>query len=222
MQLEIACFNVASALLAAEAGADRIELCAKMKVGGITPTLDDFLSVKEQVAIPIYVMIRPRGGDFVYAEEEFETMQEQLLRFRKVGADGFVFGVLDEKNQVAVSDCKELLALANGVPCTFHRAIDRAENIQKAFEEIIALGFESVLSSGGMNSVRDGLETLVKLQEQYGNDIDLMPGGGVRSANIAEIGKKLQTRWLHSSGIVSGQLADFDEIRAMKSYSTSS
>lgn len=216
MHLEIACFNVESALLAAEAGVDRIELCANIEAGGTTPDLRDFLSVKSQVSIPIYVMIRPRGGKFSYTQEELSTMQEQLFQLKKAGADGFVFGILDKMHQIAINDCERLLALADGIPCTFHRAIDRTQNIEKAFDTLIKLGFQTVLTSGGANSVQEGLSSLTKLQKKYGNFINIMPGGGIRSVNISKITQKLQTKWLHSSGIVGGQVADLNEMKAMR------
>ena len=95
--LEIACFDKESAIIAAKAGADRIEFCAGLDVGGITPSLQDFLELKKEIAIPIFVMIRARGGNFCYNNEEFQLMKNQLLEFKKEGADGFVFGILDEK-----------------------------------------------------------------------------------------------------------------------------
>ena len=125
--LEIACFNAPSAVVAAAAGADRIELCADRSVGGITPPLSDLEALRPQVKIPVMIMIRPRGGGFVYSDEEFIEMKGDIERVRGL-ADGFVFGVLKEEGGVVKVDEErnlELVKLASPLPCTFHRAIDR-------------------------------------------------------------------------------------------------
>lgn len=221
MQLEIACFNVQSALTAA-VGADRIELCAAMHLGGITPSLDNFLVIRKEISLPIYVMLRPRGGNFTCTVAELEQMKTSLLQFKENGADGFVFGVLNDKKEVDTTACAQLLAMSGETPCTFHRAIDRTENLEKSLQTIIGLGFKTVLSSGGAKNALAGMGVLAKLQEKYGNTIAIMPGGGVRAANIATIRQNLQTKWIHSSGVVTGEKADFNEVCAMKNYLTSS
>ncbi|KFY61890.1 hypothetical protein V496_04817, partial [Pseudogymnoascus sp. VKM F-4515 (FW-2607)] len=137
--LEIACFNAPSALIAAGAGADRIELCADRSVGGTTPALSDLEAIKaQQVEIPVMVMIRPRGGDFEYSDEEFAQMKEEMKRFRGL-ADGFVFGILKEEGGEVVVDGErnsELVELARPLPCTFHRAVDAASDYQAAVREV--------------------------------------------------------------------------------------
>lgn len=214
--LEIACFNNKSALLAAKAGADRIEFCAGFEVGGTTPSLHDFIDLKKEITIPIFVMIRTRGGDFCYSDEEFQEMKRQLLEFKKNGADGFVFGILDENLEVNFIKNKELVELADGIPCTFHRAFDRVKDYHKSLEEIINCGFKTILTSGTKSNVLEGKEILKTLTELSNKRIDILCGGGLRSTNISEIKNFTRAKNFHSSGIVHGVLPDAEEIKKMK------
>lgn len=216
MLLEVACFNLQSAQIAAKAGADRIEFCTAMELGGTTPSLDDFKTLKEQIQVPVYIMLRPRGGNFQYTKEELQLMEQSLVAFRKAGADGFVFGILDASGKVDEESCKQLIFLATGLPCTFHRAIDRAADIQVALETIIALGFQTVLSSGGAASALQGIKTLAKWQQNFGTQIDIMPAGGIRAANVTVIQECIQPKWVHSSGILQGEIANLHELRKTK------
>lgn len=216
MLLEVACFNLQSAQIAAKAGADRIEFCTAMELGGTTPSLDDFKTLKEQIQAPVYIMLRPRGGNFQYTKEELQLMEQSLVAFRQAGADGFVFGILDASGKIDKKYCKRLVSLAEGMPCTFHRAIDRAADIHTALETIIALGFQTVLSSGGAASALQGIETLAKWQQNFGTQIDIMPAGGIRAANVAVIQKCVQSKWVHSSGILQGEIANLHELQKTK------
>lgn len=215
--LEIACFNKESALIASRAGADRIEFCAGFEVGGTTPSLHDYMELKKEITIPIFVMIRTRGGDFFYNNEEFQQMKNQLLEFKKVGADGFVFGILDENSEVNIAHNKELVELADGIPCTFHRAFDRVKDYHKSLEEIIKCGFKTILTSGTKSNVTEGKEILKNIVELANNRIDILCGGGLRSFNITEIKNYTQAKSFHSSGILNGKMPDFDEIVSLKS-----
>ena len=215
--LEIACFNKESALLASRAGADRIEFCAGFEVGGTTPSLHDYMELKKEITIPIFVMIRTRGGDFCYNNEEFQKMKNQLLEFKKVGADGFVFGILDGNLEVNFIQNKELVELADGIPCTFHRAFDRVKDYHKSLEEIINCGFKTILTSGTKSNVSEGKEILKTLVELSNERIDILCGGGLRSTNISEIKNYTKAKNFHSSGIVNGILPDAEEIKKMKS-----
>lgn len=220
--LEIACFNKESALIAAEAGADRVELCACMELGGITPSVEDFVEIKKQIDIPIFVMIRPRGGNFFYTKAEIGQIFTSFDDFKKVGADGFVFGALDARGQIEETLCKKMLQKAEDLPCTFHRAIDDVPEIDKAVEKLIELGFATILSSGGRTSALEGLATLKELQEKYGKFINIMPGGSIRADNVTEVHASLQTSWIHSSAILEGQVVDKEEVSLLKDYLTSS
>ena len=215
--LEIACFDIESAIIAAKAGADRIEFCAGLDVGGITPSLQDFLELKKEIAIPVFVMIRARGGNFCYNNEEFQQMKNQLLEFKKEGVDGFVFGILDEKSEVNLVQNKELVALAEGLPCTFHRAFDRVKDYHKSIEEIIKCGFKTILTSGTKSNVSEGKEILKTLIKISNKRIDILCGGGLRSTNISEIKNYTKAKNFHSSGIVNGILPDAEEVKKMKS-----
>lgn len=215
--LEIACFNAPSAIIAARAGADRIELCADRSVGGTTPALSDLEAIKPEVKIPVMVMIRPRGGDFVYSDEEFARMKEDVGRFMGL-ADGFVFGILKEEGGEVVVDGQrnsELVELARPLPCTFHRAVDAASDYQGAVREVAKCGFRTVLTSGGIQGdVVGGYGNLPAFGE---GELVIMPGGGVRAAVLEVLVKETNCRWFHSSGIVGeGEVVSGEEVRAMK------
>lgn len=215
--LEIACFNKESALIAANAGADRIEFCAGFEVGGTTPSLQDFIELKKEISIPVFVMIRIRGGNFCYSDEEFLLMKKQLSDFKKAGADGFVFGILDDNSEVNIVQNKELVSLADEVPCTFHRAFDRVSDYRKSLEDVINCGFKTILTSGTKSNVSEGKEILKELVAISGNRIDILCGGGLRAANALEIKNYTKVKNFHSSGIVVGILPDAEEIKNIKS-----
>lgn len=215
--LEIACFNAPSAVVAAAAGADRIELCADRSVGGITPPLSDLEALRPQVKIPVMIMIRPRGGGFVYSDEEFIEMKGDIERVRGL-ADGFVFGVLKEEGGVVKVDEErnlELVKLASPLPCTFHRAIDATSDYQSAVREVAACGFKTVLTSGGIQG--DVLGGYGNLPDFGEGELVIMPGGGVRTAVLEVLVRETGCRWYHSSGIVGeGEVVSEEEVRAMK------
>lgn len=219
MKLEIACFNVSSALIALSSKVDRIEFCADFSAGGITPNVADFLLLKStSFAVPIYVMIRPRGGNFVYTETEFLQMKQQLLAFKEAGADGFVFGILKEDHSIDMEQNQELISLAAGVPCTFHRAFDLVQNGKESLEQLIELGFTTVLTSGLHKNVMEGALVLKELIKQADNRIEILCGGGLRSSNIQELIKITEAKAFHSSAITSDSLlADVVEIEKLLS-----
>ena len=123
-KIEIACFNLESALIAQKAGADRVELCADMLVGGTTPIIETIQQARKHLTIDLYVMIRTRGGNFVYSGAEFEQMKSEIEAIKKLGVNGFVFGILKDDNTINIEQNKVLVELANPFPCTFHRAFD--------------------------------------------------------------------------------------------------
>ena len=216
-QLEIACFNLESALIAQNNGADRIEFCIDMEVGGTTPGLETVKEARKQLHIPLYVMIRPRGGDFVYSETEFEQMKSEILQFKTIQPDGFVFGILKEDASLNKQQNTELVALANPLPCTFHRAFDVVGDVFRSLEDIIDCGFKTILTSGQGKDVMEGLAVLSALNEKAGSRITIMPGGGLRSSNCREVKAKTNTGFYHSSAITDGsETADGDEVRRLK------
>jgi copper homeostasis protein len=214
--LEISCFNAKSAFIASTAGADRIELCDDRAAGGTTPKLSDLESIKAKIKIPVMVMIRPRGGDFVYTDAEFNQMKTDIARFKHV-TDGFVFGVLKEHRGVKTVDMErssELVQLASPLPCTFHRAVDETTNFLKAAKDVALCGFKTLLTSGGEGSLLTGYENLPNFSDE---ELIIMPGGGVRSGILNVLLQETCCAWFHSSAITDdGQIASAEEITLMK------
>lgn len=200
-KLEIACFNLTSAVIAQENGADRVELCAGIEVGGTTPDFEITKKVRELIDIDLNVMIRPRGGNFVYSDAEFEQMKLEIIEFKKLNVNGFVFGILNEDNSINTIQNTELVNLAKPFPCTFHRAFDEVSNVFQSLEEIIEYGFQTILTSGQGKNVVDGVNRLSELVSKANNRIIIMPGGGLRSNNINFIVQKTKATFYHSSAI---------------------
>lgn len=215
--LEIACFEITSAETALRSMADRIEFCADLSAGGTTPDFYEFLHLKRTFSKPVYVMIRPKGGPFYYSETEFLEMKNSIISFGEAGADGFVFGILTPQNEIDVLKNAELITLAAGIPCSFHRAVDRTANLDRSVESLIKLGFRTVLTSGGKSSALEGKENLKNLVSNYSNDIEILVGGGVRSENVAEIKEFTGAKSFHSSAIPKyDTFASADEIKRIK------
>jgi copper homeostasis protein len=211
--LEIACFNSSSPIAAARAGADRIELCADYAAGGVTPSLSTLQDVRKATTVPINIMIRPRGGDFNYSNEEFQQMKDEIEMF-KASASGFVFGILDLSNRVDKARNRELVEKAAPIPCTFHRAIDEVEELEEAVEDVIQCGFKNILTSGGMPIALKGAERVGRLQDMFGSRISLILGGGVRSNNVQELKRRTGVHWLHSAAITRpGENVDKEEVK---------
>ena len=217
-KIEIACFNVESALIAQKAGADRVELCEDISVGGTTPTIETIQQARENLTIDLYVMIRPRGGNFVYSDSEFEKMKSEIEIIKKLGVNGFVFGILKEDDTtINIEQNKALVDLAKSFPCTFHRAFDKVSNYEKALEDVISCGFSTILTSGTFPNVMEGKEVLKQLVIQANNRIEIMPGGGLRSTNISELNETVKANWYHSSAITDGsEVANPEEIIQLK------
>jgi copper homeostasis protein len=216
-KLEIACFNVDSAVIAELGGADRIELCDDMEQGGTTPSIDTILKVCDTSSLDVYVMIRPRGGDFVYSTEEFEEMKQSISYLKNKGMNGFVFGIVHPDKTVDAIRNKELVELAKPLPCTFHRAFDQVPDPLIALEDVIACGFKNILTSGNYPTALKGINDLEHLIEKAAGRITIMPGGGVRSGNIMALKEKLNTTFFHSSAITDhSEFAELSEVRALK------
>lgn len=215
--LEIACFNLESAIAAQQYGADRIELCDNMSEGGTTPDIEIARKVRAELRIKMNVMIRPRGGDFVYNDAEFEQMKSEILQFKKINVDGFVFGILNEKNSLDQIRNHDLVTLASPVPCTFHRAFDVVSNVYESLELVIDCGFKTILTSGQGKNVMEGIEVLKSLVERANERIVIMPGGGLRSSNIGILDEKVNAYFYHSSAITDfGEMANGNEIEKIK------
>ncbi|KAF2333066.1 copper homeostasis protein CutC [Flavobacterium daemonense] len=218
-QLEIACFNYESALIAQENGADRIELCENMELGGTTPNSILVVKVRESVNIKMHVIIRPRGGDFVYSDEELTEMKQDIKQYKKLGVDGFVFGILKANGKINKRQNRELVHLAHPLSCTFHRAFDVVESLEKGLEDVIDCGFKTILTSGKARNVEEGIFDLELLQKLAKDRIEIMPGGGLRSSNIKLLQDKLQPTFYHSSAITDkSETANPEEIKELRNF----
>lgn len=199
MLIEIAVFNIQSALLAAAAGADRLELCENPGEGGTTPSYGTLKVVREKITIPVFPIIRPRGGDFLYSDDEFIVMKKDVELCRQLGFEGVVIGLLNADGKVDALRTKELVETAYPMEVTFHRAFDRAADPFEAMETIITCGCQRILTSGQVPNACDAQDLLAKLITQAGDRIIIMPGSGVRSSNSAAIAKSTGAFELHSS-----------------------
>ncbi|MBL1407721.1 copper homeostasis protein CutC [Sphingobacterium faecale] len=216
-KIEIASFNRRAALIAQENGADRIEFCAGMEVGGTTPDIDDVITLRKELDIDLNVMIRPRGGDFVYSADEFEQMKRALIRLKEQHVDGFVFGILNRDNTMNKDQNKELVELASPLPCTFHRAFDDVVDMDVALEDVISCGFTTILTSGCEPDVMMGLTNLKHLVHRAEGRIVIMPGGGLRSTNVEQVLRETAAVYFHSSAITDGgNTAVAQEVRELK------
>ena len=215
-KLEIACFNIEAARIAQDNGADRVEFCSEMLLGGTSPDVEETEIVRGLLHIKLHVMVRPRGGNFVYTAEEFSKMRSDITRYNNLGVDGFVFGLLDHKGKIDIQRNKELVELAAGKPCTFHRAFDEVPDSDQALEEVISCGFKTVLTSGCAPNVDMGIDVLSQLVKQGQNRITIMPGGGLRSSNIEHILKRTGATYFHSSAITdNSETAVAEEVQAL-------
>ena len=218
-KLEIACFNLESALIAQQNGADRVEFCSRIEVGGTTPSVEMIKQARDILNIDLYVMIRLRGGSFVYSESEFEQMKSEIQTLKELNVDGFVFGILNDDNSINIAKNRELVELAKPFPCTFHRAFDEVSDAFQSLEDIISCGFQTILTSGQKPNVVEGANQLAALVQKANNRITIMPGGGLRSSNIADIQQKTVAFFYHSSAITDGsETAVADEVIALKSH----
>ena len=188
MLLECCVDSVESAVAASENGADRLELCANLLIGGTTPDINLFYRVKRAVTAKINVLLRPRFGDFCYTDEEFAILLADVQLFREAGADGVVIGVLNPDGTIDEPRMKLLMEAAGDLPVTLHRAFDVCRDPFEALDVCKRLGISTILTSGQKNSAMEGLELICQLVEQAG-EITIMPGSGVSSKNLRELSK---------------------------------
>jgi len=200
--LEIAAFTLEGALLAQKAGADRIELCDNPGEGGTTPSLGMLKTARKRIGVQIYPIIRPRGGNFVYSDDEFEMMKTDVQICKALKYDGVVIGILNADGTVDKDRCEELVELAGEMGVTFHRAFDRTADPFQAMEDIIKTGCERILTSGQVPNAADGTNLIFKLIEKADDRIIIMPGSGVRSDNILQIAEQTCATEFHTSARV--------------------
>ena len=196
-KIEICVDSVESCINAERGGADRLELCGNMFEGGTTPSYGVLQLAREKVNTPIYAMVRPRGGDFCYNDIEFEIMKREIKLMKELKIDGIVFGILTKEGKVDKERCSKLLDLWGTNKATFHRAIDVSSNLNEACEDIISLGFERILTSGGEANVMSGIIKLKELVEKYNDKIIIMPGSGINERNIEYINDTIKANEYH-------------------------
>jgi len=197
--LEIACNSAASALAAEQGGAHRVELFENLAQGGTTPSYGTLAVARERVRIPLFVLIRPRPGDFLYDTLERDIMLRDIETCRRLGCDGVVIGALDKAGAIDLPLCRELVAAAGPLGITFHRAFDAARDLRVALEAVITLGCQRILSSGGAGDAMAGSTVLAQLVEQAGTRIQMMAGAGLNAHNIAAVARQSGCRQLHAS-----------------------
>ena len=197
--LECCCTDSGEALEAQAGGAGRIELCEDLPCGGVTPSRDNITKVLSEVAVPVNVLIRARGGDFVYTEEEIEEMVESIRMCKSMGVNGVVIGALKPDGSVDMDAMRRMMEAAEGLSVTFHRAFDECNDPLEALEDIISLGCNRLLTAGHASNVNDGAPILKELVDRAAGRIVIMAGSGVRSGNIGQLEISAGLREFHSS-----------------------
>ena len=185
--IEICAQSITSAVAAQEGGADRIELCTALEVGGLTPSPATMLEAKRLLTIPVCVLIRPRSGDFIYSDLEFDCIKRDVAWCKQNGMDGVVIGILTKNGTIDVPKMKELLGIARPMQVVCHRAFDQTPDAGEALEQLISLGFDRVLTSGQAKNVVVGRDILRGLVEQSNGRITIMPGNGVNPDNLKDL-----------------------------------
>lgn len=197
--LEIATSDYATTQAAVEGGADRIELCANLMEGGTTPSYGTIIACRESFDVKLYPIIRPRGGDFLYTDEEFEIMRKDIITCKQIGCDGVVIGMLLSNGAIDKKGCATLVKQAYPLGVTFHRAFDRCKNPFQALEDIIDIGCERILTSGLHPNAIDGLSLIKELNDKAKGKVIIMPGSGVRKENIIAIKEATGCKEFHTS-----------------------
>lgn len=198
MLLEICANSYQSAKNAHDAGAHRIELCQELKVGGITPSFGLIKQVTDDISIPVHVLIRPRSGNFVYTDEEFEIMKRDIELCKSLGCEGVVAGILTRDLSIDLKRTKQLVDLARPMQFTFHRAFDEVKNPIKALNQLVSLKVNRVLTSGQSETAEKGMDLLVQLIKACGDQITIMPGSGINEKN-AKLFKNGGFQQIHAS-----------------------
>ena len=184
MIIEVCAESYEYAVKAEKAGADRIELCKDLHLDGLTPDYETAKRTIDKLNIPVFILIRPREGDFIYSKEEFELMKSDIVKFKEMGCKGIVSGILNNDNTIDIKRTKELVELSRPLEFTFHRAFDKVKNPLNEIENLIELGIDRVLTSGQKDKAIEGLELLKEFKNISKNKIKIMPGSGINKSNI--------------------------------------
>jgi len=218
MGLEVAADSIGSALAAQAGGAMRVELCGGLDGGGLTPSFGTLAVVRDRLTIPLYVLIRPRVGDFVFDAAEVEAMRRDVEQCVRLGCDGVVLGALDPAGEVDMATMRVLIAAAGSLGVTFHRALDVSADPRRALEDAIALGCERVLTSGARETAEEGAGLIAELVRQAGTRLSVMPGSGVSDANLARLRALTGAREFHGSArgtLASRALTSHPHVRSL-------
>ena len=207
--VEAAVETLDSALAAERAGADRIELCDNLGEGGTTPDGELVAAIVEGIRLPVFVLIRPRAGDFFYSESEFDVMMRDIELTRTMGIAGIVTGVLDAEGRLDVKQTRSLVKAAGGLPVTFHRAIDAAADLPAALDDAIEAGVSRVLTSGGAHRAQEGMDVIAALVKQSRERVSIIAGGGIREHNVREVVARTGVHEVH------GRLIDEAQMRGL-------
>ena len=199
MTLEIAAGSLGSALAAQAAGADRVELCEGLSSGGTTPSYGTLALAREHMRIPLFVLVRPRAGDFLYDARDTEVMLRDIEMCVRLGCDGVVIGALQADGGIDLPLCERLVAAAGPLQVTFHRAFDAARDQAQALEQVIALGCQRVLTSGGQATAMEGADRIAALVRQAAGRVTVMPGAGIDAGNVAALATLTGAREFHAS-----------------------
>lgn len=210
MLLEICANSYQSAVNAQEGGAHRIELCTELSVGGITPSYGLIKQVVEVLSIPVFVLIRPRSGNFFYSDEDFKIIKQDILICKNLGVQGIVSGVLNENSTIDLQRTQELVKLSKPMQFTFHRAFDCVPNPLESLEQLIDLGVNRVLTSGQQAKAMEGIQLLYTLQEQAKKRITILVGSGVNAENV-RLFKKASFEEIHASAskVIDAQSSEY-------------
>ena len=196
--VEAAVESIEGALAAVRAGADRIELCVNLDAGGTTPSAVLIAAVARDMRIPVFVLIRPRAGDFVYTRKEIDAMTRDIELAASMGVAGIVTGALSPDSTVNVEQTRTLVKAAAGLPVTFHRAFDSAANLSEALERVIDAGASRVLTSGGAATAEEGADAIASLVGQAGERISIVAGGSIREHNVRDVIARTGASEVHS------------------------
>ena len=197
--LEVCVDSVESAIAAARGGARRVELCASLLEGGVTPSAGLIAAVRDAISIDLNVMIRPRAGDFCYSAEEVDIMRRDIRLAKEQGANGVVIGLLDPNGNVNATHTRELVELASPLMVTFHRAFDMSQDLFRSLADLQTIGVHCILTSGGEQTALEGVRTLKCLVESANGQLQIMAGSGIKEQNVAAIVKRTGVRQIHAS-----------------------
>lgn len=202
MVTEVVVYNIESALRAQEGGADRIELCDNPSEGGTTPSYGTIELIRQNINLDVFVMIRPRGGDFYYSSYEYHAMKRDITQCQRLSVDGVVFGILTPEGTLDKKRCRELISRARPLKVTCHRAFDMTQDPLQTLEDCIEAGFDRILTSGMELTAAQGTDVIAKLIKAAGDRIAIMPGSGVNENTVADIVRRTGAREIHFSAFV--------------------